>query len=300
MAAVVLKGIDIVNSLKASLAGRAAELAAHFAPPKLAIVRVGERPDDIAYERGAIKRCESLGLTCETHAFEAGISNSCFLEGFGKINADPSVHAILVFLPLPAGIDQSAVKAMIDPVKDVDCIGVANNARLFAGDASGHLPCTPAAVMEMLRFNNIPIAGSSVTVVGRSPVVGKPLAMLLLAEHATVTICHTRTRDLAAECRRADILIAAAGKAKMIRAEYVKPGAAVIDVGINVGGDGAMCGDVDYEAASEIAGCITPVPGGVGTVTTTMLARNALNAAESIRDEFCHASSNNRYNKVPE
>ena len=281
MAAIVLKGADVVKSMKGGLAGRAAEIASRFAQPAVAFVRVGERPDDVAYERGAVKRCEGLGIKCVPRAFDARVSGDEFLREFRAINGDPSVHAILAFMPLPPGIDQDAVKAAISPAKDVDCIGPANNAALFAGGASGHRPCTPSAVMEMLKFNGIALAGRRVTVVGRSPVVGKPLAMMLLAEHATVTVCHTRTLDLAGECRRADILIAAAGKANMIGAGFIKPGAVVIDVGINVGADGAVCGDVDFEAACGVAGYITPVPGGVGAVTTTVLARNVLNAAEA-------------------
>ncbi|MCL2059404.1 MAG: bifunctional 5,10-methylenetetrahydrofolate dehydrogenase/5,10-methenyltetrahydrofolate cyclohydrolase [Oscillospiraceae bacterium] len=283
MPATVLKGISVVNAMKGALAARAAGLAASGAPPRLAIVRVGDRPDDEAYARGAIKRCESFGIECGLHTFDANVDNGDFLAEFARINGDGSVHGILVMSPLPAGIDGAAVKALIDPQKDVDCMSTANAAKIFAGDMSGHAPCTPAAVIEILKFYDIPISGSRVTLVGRSLVVGRPLAMLLLAEHATLTVCHTRTRDLAAECARADILIAAAGKAKMIGGECVKPGAAVIDVGINVTESGALCGDVDYESASAVAGSITPAPGGVGAVTTAMLARNVINACEALR-----------------
>ena len=257
---------------------RAAGLAASFAPPKLAIVRVGGRPDDEAYERGAIKRCEATGIICEPHIFAPDITNDEFLNEFAKINNDASIHGILVMSPMPAPIDREAVMSIINPLKDVDCISPVNMAKLFAGDASGHAPCTPSAVIEILRFFGIPMSGSRVTIIGRSLVVGKPLAMLLLAENATVNICHTRTADIASECRRADILIAAAGRAGMVGADYIKPGAAVIDVGINIKPDGTLCGDVDFEAACEAAGCITPVPGGVGAVTTSMLARNTLDA----------------------
>jgi len=261
---------------------RAANLTAAGAPPVLAVVRVGERPDDEAYERGAVKRCESVGIKCARYLFDAGIANDDFLAAFKQINADPSVHGILVMSPLPAGIDREAVQATIDPIKDVDCMSPVNIAKLFAGDLSGHAPCTPSAVMEILRYYEIPLSGSRVTLVGRSLVVGKPLSMLLLAANATVTICHTRTADLTAECRRADVLIAAAGKARMIGAECVKPGAAVIDVGINVSVDGSLCGDVDFDAVKETAGCVTPVPGGVGGVTAAILAANTLSAAERL------------------
>jgi methylenetetrahydrofolate dehydrogenase (NADP+)/methenyltetrahydrofolate cyclohydrolase len=232
--------------------------------------------------RGAVKRCEGLGVVCEVRAFDARIANADFINGFKKINDDPAVHGVLVLSPLPEGIDRAAVKALISPAKDVDCMSPVNISKLFSGDTSGHAPCTPSAVIEILKFYRIPISGSRVTLVGRSLVVGKPLAMLLLAENATLTVCHTRTRNLAEECRRADILIAAAGRARMIDGDYIKPGAVVIDVGINVGEDGALCGDVEYVSAAEIAGYITPVPGGVGAVTTTMLARNTINACEMI------------------
>ena len=278
-----MKGIEIVNALKDELSARSAAIAACFAPPKLAVVRVGEKPDDVAYERNAVKRCKSVGIQCERHIFDADVTNEAFLQVFRRINGDGSVHGVLVFSPLPDRIDAAAVKAAIDPAKDVDCMSPVNLAKLFAGDASGHAPCTPLAVLEMLRFYGIPIKGRRVTLVGRSLVVGKPLAMLLLAEHATLTVCHTRTLDLGAECRRADILIAAAGKAGMISAGDIKPGAAVIDVGINVDEEGALCGDVDYAAACGVAGCITPVPGGVGSVTASMLARNTLNACDMLR-----------------
>ena len=280
MAAKLLKGITVVKAMEAGLSARAKALAAVC--PKLAIARVGGRPDDETYERGAIKRCESVGIKCETHVFERSVSNREFLRALNLLSSDGAVHGVLVMSPLPASIDRAAVRAAIDPEKDVDCMGGVNSAKLFEGDLSGHAPCTPSAVLEMLRFFKIPISGSRVTIVGRSLVVGKPLAMLLLAENATVTICHTRTVDLEAECRRADILIAAAGKASMIGAGHIKPGAAVIDVGVNAGDDGVLRGDVDFEAASALAGHITPVPGGVGTVTPAILARNTLDACERL------------------
>jgi methylenetetrahydrofolate dehydrogenase (NADP+)/methenyltetrahydrofolate cyclohydrolase len=269
--------------MKEALSACAARLASSGCAPTLAIARVGEKPDDEAYARGAAKRMESLGIGCIVRTYDQDISNGEFLREIKAMNGDRGIHGILVLSPLPGGIDADAVKNAIDPAKDVDCMSAANTAKLFAGDVSGHAPCTPLAVMEMLKFYEIPLSGARVTLVGRSLVVGKPLALLLLANNATLTICHTRTRDLAGECGRSDILIAAAGKAGMITGDYIKPGAAVIDVGINVGEDGELRGDVDYESASGIAGCITPVPGGVGTVTTTMLARNVLNAYEMQR-----------------
>ena len=291
MPAKILKGTKVAKSAEAEMSVRAAELTAAFMPPRLAIVRIGERPDDGAYERGAKKRCEAVGIVCETRHFDQDINNTRFLREFEQINNDDSVHGILVMSPMPDSIDRAAVAATIDPVKDVDCISPVSISKLYSGDFTGHAPCTPSAVLEILRYYGIPVFGSRITVIGRSLVVGKPLSMLLLADHATITICHTRTVDLAGECRRADILIAAAGNAGLVGADFIKPGAAVIDVGINVMPDGSLCGDVIFGEACEIAGCITPVPGGVGAVTTSMLVRNTLDACEKIRRRLLAANS---------
>ena len=277
----LLKGIDVVNGMKATLSARVEALKAKGLTPCLAIVRIGERPDDLSYERGAIKRCEGIGLDCKVYSFPEDIDNTAFLSAFKDINADPSVHGILVFRPMPKHIDEEAVKNSIDPKKDMDCMSDANMAKVFAGDDTGYAPCTPRAVIEMLKHFGIALKGKRVTLVGRSLVVGKPLAMLLLKEHATLTICHTRTVDIEEECRRAEILIAAAGAAKMIKAPYVSEGAIVIDVGINVDDGGNLCGDVDFDSVEPIAGRITPVPGGVGTVTTSVLALHTIEAAEA-------------------
>ncbi|MCL2162798.1 MAG: bifunctional 5,10-methylene-tetrahydrofolate dehydrogenase/5,10-methylene-tetrahydrofolate cyclohydrolase [Oscillospiraceae bacterium] len=276
----LLKGIDVVKGMKEELSSRVEALKARGVIPCLGIVRIGERSDDMAYERGAIKRCEGIGLLCRVFSFPENIDNDSFLKEFAKINADESVHGILVFRPMPKHIDEGSVKEIIDPNKDVDCMSDTNIAKVFAADDTGYAPCTPRAVMEMLRHFNIPVKGKRVTLVGRSMVVGKPLAMLLLKEHATITICHTRTVDLESECKRAEILIAAAGAPKMIKAAHVNQGAIVIDVGINVDDDGNLCGDVDFEGVEPLAGRITPVPGGVGTVTTSVLAMHTISAAE--------------------
>ena len=276
----VLKGMEVVNAMKAELTARVEALKGKGVEPCLGIVRIGERPDDLSYERGAIKRSEGIGVACKVFSFPEDIGNDKFLEEFKKINADKSVHGILVFRPMPKHIDEGRVKEAICPDKDIDCMSDINIAKVFAADESGYAPCTPRAVMEMLKHNDIQIKGKRVTLVGRSMVVGKPLSMLLLKEHATVTLCHTRTVDLEAECKRADILIAAAGAAKMIKAAHVSEGAIVIDVGINVDDDGNLCGDVCYEGVEPIAGKITPVPGGVGTVTTSVLVMHVIMAAE--------------------
>lgn len=275
----LLKGMPIVNAKKSELQARSGALKGKGITPCLAIVRVGEREDDLSYERGAIKRCDMLGVACRVFAFPSDIESGEFQKEFQKINADDSIHGILVFRPLPKGLDGDAVAKTISPQKDVDGISPVNMAAVFAG-TEGFAPCTAEAVMLMLEGSGMDVSGKRVVVVGRSLVVGKPLSMLMLQKNATVTVCHTKTADLAAECRRADILVAAAGKAGMITAEHVSPGAVVIDVGINPAPDGGICGDVDFEAVQPVAGSITPVPGGVGTLTTLVLARNVITAAE--------------------
>ncbi len=277
---VILKGADVVKEMnEAMMAELALRTADGLAVPKLAIVRVGERPDDLAYERGAVKRFANIGLRTEVYAFAAEISQEDFLAAFRQINADPDVHGILVFRPLAPQIDDRLVIEAIDPAKDVDGISPVNMAKIFAGDDSGFAPCTAAAVVAILDHAGISLKGKRVAVVGRSLVVGKPLSMLLLARDATVTLCHSKTLDLPAVCREADILVACVGKAKMLGVEYVRPGAVVIDVGINVDEEGNLWGDVDFTAVEGIAGAVTPVPGGVGTVTTSILARQLMKAA---------------------
>ena len=279
--AVILKGIEVANAMKERLTAENAALIAKGVTPCLAIVRVGERPDDLAYERGALKRFEGLGIAVRVFAFPDDIGQDEFEMEYEKINGDKSVHGILLFRPLPKTLNEEAILKTIDPAKDMDGMCETNIAKVFAGDESGFAPCTPEGVIELLKHFEVPLKGSKVTLVGRSMVVGKPLAMLLLKENATVTICHTRTADLTAECKAAEILIAAAGAAKMIKAEYVKEGTVVVDVGINVDEDGNLCGDVDFETVEPLASKITPVPGGVGSVTTSILAKHVLKAAGS-------------------
>lgn len=249
--------------------------------PNLAIVRVGENPDDMSYERGAVKKMEAFGLNAATYTFPADISDSEFKQEFARINDDPAVHGILLLRPLPKQIREKDIERMINPDKDVDGISPENIAKVFSGDPTGFSPCTAEAVVEVLKFYDITISGSRVTIVGRSMVVGKPLSMLLLKENATVTICHTRTRDLPETCRQAEILVAAAGRAKMLNQEYVGNASVVIDVGINVDQNGKLCGDVDFDSIQNQAAMATPVPGGVGAVTTAVLAKHLVRAAQS-------------------
>lgn len=247
--------------------------------PKLAIVRLGDRPDDLAYERGALKKMESFGLQAESFSFPRDITGEAFMEEFAKINGNPDIDGILLLRPLPEQIRKKDIEHRIDPGKDLDGISPENIARVFAGDDSGFAPCTAEAVVEVLKANDIALAGKRVTVVGRSVVVGRPLSMLMLKENATVTICHTRTENLKETCKHAEILVAAAGCAKMLDASYVGEGAVVVDVGINVDKDGKLCGDVDFASLKGTASMATPVPGGVGAVTTAVLARHLVLAA---------------------
>jgi methylenetetrahydrofolate dehydrogenase (NADP+)/methenyltetrahydrofolate cyclohydrolase len=222
---------------------------------------------------------EAVGIRCLVTELPEDISQAAFEQAFAAVNDDPATHGILLFRPLPKELDEEPIRSMVNPRKDIDCMSPVNMAKVFSGDESAFAPCTPEAVMEVLAHYGIALKGKRVTVVGRSMVVGKPLAMLLLKQHATVTICHTRTVDLAGTCRNAEILIAAAGKAKMVTADFVADGAVVIDVGINVDETGNLCGDVDFDAVASKAASITPVPGGVGAVTSSVLAKHVVRAA---------------------
>lgn len=273
----ILKGAEVSAKIKEQAGQMLSKLGGNV--PKLAIVRVGERPDDMSYERGATKKMESFGLRVESHVFPADISDGEFKEEFEKINRDEDVTGILLLRPLPKQIAEADIEKMIDPSKDLDGISPSNIAKVFAGDSTGYAPCTAEAVIEVLKANDISMTGKRVTIVGRSMVVGRPLSMLMLKENATVTICHTRTKDLPATCRGAEILVAAAGRAKMLDRQFVGQDAVVVDVGINVDKNGKLCGDVDFESISQAASKATPVPGGVGAVTTAVLAKHLLQAA---------------------
>lgn len=269
---ILLKGKEVSDQIRKEIASVLESRKDNI--PTLAIIRVGEKPDDISYERGATRKLRDFGLNVKNIVFPAEITDAEFKDQFARINDDGEVNGILLLRPLPKTIEEKAVERMISPEKDMDGISPVNIAKVFSGDSSGFAPCTAEAVIEILKRNNIPIAGKKVTIVGRSMVVGRPLSMLMLKENATVTICHTKTADLKAECRNADILVAAAGKMKMLDGSFVKQGAVVIDVGINVTEDGKLCGDVDTDSLEGTASMATPVPGGVGTVTTAILARH--------------------------
>ena len=248
--------------------------------PKLAIVRVGENPDDMSYERGATKKLKSFGLDVASYVFPQDISDEDFKKAFIDINENDEVTGILLLRPLPRTINEKDIENMIDSKKDLDGISPINIAKVFAGDTSGFSPCTAEAVIEVLKAYDIELTGKRVTVVGRSMVVGKPVSMLLLKENATVTMTHTRTVNLKKTCSDAEIVIAAAGRAKMLNSDYCGQDAVMIDVGINVDENGKLCGDVDYATLDGKASAATPVPGGVGTVTTAVLAKHLIQAAK--------------------
>lgn len=248
--------------------------------PKLAIVRVGENPDDMSYERSATKKLKSFGLDVASYVFPQDISDEAFKKAFKDINEDDEVTGILLLRPLPRTINEKDIENMIDPKKDLDSISPINIAKVFAGDTTGFSPCTAEAVIEVLKAYDIELTGKRVTVVGRSMVVGKPVSMLLLKENATVTMTHTRTVDLKKTCSDAEIVVAAAGRAKMLNSDYCGQDAVMIDVGINVDDNGKLCGDVDYSTLDGKASAATPVPGGVGTITTAVLAKHLIQAAK--------------------
>ncbi|MBP1578310.1 MAG: bifunctional 5,10-methylenetetrahydrofolate dehydrogenase/5,10-methenyltetrahydrofolate cyclohydrolase [Oscillospiraceae bacterium] len=283
--ATLLKGAAVAKTLTEKVKARADALCEKGVYPTLAIIRLGERDDDMAYERGAKKRCEQAGVAVRTHALPLDTPQDMLLSLIKNINADDTVHGVLIMRPLPAHISDEAVVNTLSPAKDVDGITPGSQAAVYSGYGEGFAPCTAQACIEILKGYDISLVGKKVAVVGRSLVIGKPVSMLLLANNATVTTCHTKTRDLAAVCRDSEIVIAAAGKAKVIGKEHFAEGQVVIDVGIHANEDGSLCGDVDTDSALDIVSAITPVPGGVGAVTTSVLIDHVVTAAEKITKE---------------
>lgn len=274
-----LRGAPVARAIMDKTAGEITRLAQAGIVPKLAVFRVGSREDDIAYERSIIKRFSAAGAAVEVMALSEDATQEELEAAVRRAADDESVHGILVFSPLPKKFNAGRIRMLIPAEKDVDGMTDASLAGVFRGDKNAFAPCTAQAVVEILRYYGMEnLAGKRVTVVGRSTVVGKPLAMLLLGMNATVTVCHTKTADTAAECRRADVVIACAGQARMVTDEYMSAGQTIIDVGINADGDG-ICGDVDYAAAQSIVAAATPVPGGVGAVTTAVLLSHTVRNA---------------------
>ncbi len=277
-----MKGSEVSSRMKEMLLSKTAELKAGGINPTLAVVRVGNRNDDLVYEHSILRKFNSLGIDVNVHELPEDISQADFDAQFMRINDDAKVHGILLFRPLPAGLSDEYVTLHVNPVKDIDGMSPINAARIFAGNHESFAPCTASAVMAVLAQYGYDPAGRNVVIVGRSMVVGRPLSMLMLRANATVTVCHTKTVKLAEICRKADILVAAAGKAKMITPDYVSKKSVVIDVGIDTDEKGELCGDVDFVRVEPAVHAITPVPGGVGAVTTSVLAENLLKAARHL------------------
>jgi len=281
MTAQLIDGVALSQQLRAQFAAQAQQLKDRGVTPGLAVILVGEDPASQVYVRNKVKACEDVGMFSILERHPVDLTEANLLHRIKELNDDPKIHGILVQLPLPKHIDSHRVIESIAPEKDVDGFHVANAGALMIG-APLFRPCTPYGCMKMLESINYPIRGARAVVIGASNIVGKPMAMLLLQAGATVTICNSKTKDLPAHTKEADILVVATGKPKMVTADMVKPGAVVIDVGINRLPDGKLCGDVDFEGVKEVAGAITPVPGGVGPMTITMLLLNTLEAAERI------------------
>ncbi|HBE9320076.1 TPA: bifunctional 5,10-methylene-tetrahydrofolate dehydrogenase/5,10-methylene-tetrahydrofolate cyclohydrolase [Clostridioides difficile] len=276
----IIKGKPVADKISEELIKEVDLLVKEGINPKLTIVRVGARSDDLSYERGALKRCQNIGITTEVLELAEDITQEEYIDVLKRVNDDKNVNGILCFRPLPKHLSEEVIKYVIAPEKDVDCFSPINSAKVMEGDKSGFPPCTPTAVVEILKHYNVDLKGSKVTVLGRSMVVGKPVSMLLLSEHATVTICHSKTKNLSGVAAEADVLIAAIGRAKMVDESFVKDGAVVIDVGINVDEEGNLCGDVDTNAVLDKVSMITPVPAGVGSVTTSILAKHVVKACK--------------------
>lgn len=277
---ILLKGAETAAALTEQAKERALWLRHRGVEPTLAIVRVGEREDDLAYERGAAKRCAQAGVTVQTFVLAQEATQQALLALIDRLNADAAVHGVLIMRPLPPQFDDMAVCRALLPAKDVDGITEGSMAGVYSGSQTGFAPCTAQGCIALLRHNGIDLAGRRAVVVGRSLVIGKPVALLLMAENMTVTVCHSKTENLATVCREADVLVVAAGRVGMLGAESMRPGQVVLDVGIHVSADGKLCGDVRIEEIEEIVRAVTPVPGGVGAVTTSVLALHVVTAAE--------------------
>ena len=276
----ILKGAPVAAALSEELIARTEKLKEAGVVPTLAILRVGERPDDISYETGAMKRCDKIGIAVKQFLLPVDCTKEQLLDTIREINADSSIHGCLMFRPLPDKAMEAAACALLAPEKDVDCMTTGSLASVFTGKGAGFAPCTAQACIELLEHYGVELTGKRAAVIGRSLVIGKPVSMMLQAKNATVTMCHTKTVDMPAVCREAEIVIVAAGKAGVVDASYAAPGQVIVDVGINVDENGKLCGDVKFDAVEPIVKAITPVPAGVGSVTTAVLAKHVIEAAE--------------------
>lgn len=275
----LLLGKEVNASLNEEIKEKVAKLKQEGVTPKLGIIRIGEREDDLSYERGATKRCETLGVACEKFVLPADVEEAQVLETIEKVNKDEEIHGVLLFRPLPKHLNEDKIINTLAVEKDVDGITDLSMAGVFMGKEMGYAPCTPSACIEVLDHYGIDCTGKKVVVVGRSLVVGKPVAMMFVKKNATVTICHTRTVDMPSVVKEADIVVVAAGKAGVVDGSYLREGQVVLDVGINVNEEGKLCGDVNFEEAEKIVEAITPVPRGIGGVTTSVLVSHVVDAA---------------------
>lgn len=278
--ATILKGAPVVAAMNERNAALCEQLEAKGITPTLAVVRVGEREDDLSYERGVIARCGKVGVEVKQFLLPADASQDDLLKVIAEVNAEDTIHGCLLFRPLPKQFNDRTVRAALAPEKDIDGITDGSLAGVFTNTALGYPPCTAQACLEILKYYDIPLSGKRAVVVGRSLVVGKPAAMMLDRENATVTICNSRTQNLPALCKEADVVVVAMGKRGFIGADCLREGQTVVDVGIHVGDDGKLCGDVRFAEAEPVVEAITPVPGGVGTVTTSVLVGHVVEAAE--------------------
>lgn len=279
----LLRGAPVARELTESLVRRATALRGRGVDPTLAVVRVGAREDDLAYERALARRCDAVSIEMHATALPVDCSQATLAETLVRVNGDARIHGCLLMRPLPPQLDERAATDLIAPDKDVDGTTGASLATVLTGTGAGYAPCTADAVMELLRFYGVPLDGARVCVVGRSLVVGRPVALLLQAADATVTLCHSHTRDLATECRRADVVVVATGRPATLGAACARSGQTIVDVGISWDERRQrLVGDVDFEVVEPIVGAITPVPGGVGSLTTAILARHVIDAAERL------------------
>ena len=278
----LLKGLEAAGSISACLQREVSRLKGQGVDPCLAIVRVGQREDDLAYERAAVKRCQLVGIAVKQVVLPETVAQAELLAEIEAINGDDGIHGCLIFLPLPGHLNEAEVRKALSPAKDVDGITEGSLGAVYGGTGNGYPPCTAQACVEILKHYEVPLQGKRVVVIGRSLVIGKPVSMLLLNENATVTICHSRSEHLPAICREADVLVAAAGKMGLVGADCVRPGQTVIDVGIHMDDRGNLAGDVRFDEVELVVDAITPVPGGVGSVTTAILASHVVEAARKV------------------
>ena len=278
--ATILKGAPVVAAMNEANAARCAALKARGVTPTLAVVRVGARPDDLSYEKGVLTRCGKVGVEVKQFLLPEDAAQEQLLDVIAQVNADPAIHGCLLFRPLPKQFDDRTIRAALAPEKDIDGITDGSLAGVFTNSAIGYPPCTAQACLEILKYYQVPLSGKRAVVVGRSLVVGKPAAMMLDRENATVTLCNSRTRNLPALCQEADVVVVAMGKQGAIGGEHLRAGQVVVDVGIHVNPEGKLCGDVRFDEAEPLVEAVTPVPGGVGTVTTSVLVGHVVEAAE--------------------